>query len=196
MSKKFKVILSIFVLILITSVGVVAAFALTRATVKSSFRIKYIGTRDVYATIVAESYASYSDEPIETIDPIVFNKNTSAEEQTVESNFNTAITVKYPNGYVSYVFTITNNSTLTRGRLAIKPSLLVENEFIQKSIEISTDNGATYTALTSDYVVVEKADTVKIKLGCKSTTEEDLELEGDISMNLYSENEFADLGIE
>lgn len=195
MSKKFKVLLSVFVLILITSVGVVAAFALTRATVKSSFRIKYIGTRDVYATITAESYASYSQDPIETIDPVVFNKQTSSQEQTVESNFETEITVKYPNGYVWYVFTITNDSTLTRGRLAIKPALIIENEFIQQSIEVSTDNGSTYALLDGEYVVLEKGDTVKIKLGCKSTTEEDLNLEGDISVNLYSENEFKDLGI-
>ena len=170
MKAKGKIILSSIALVLVVTLAIVAVFALTQTSTSSSFKVNFIGTRNVKATINAKSKLSNNDTIIETPTSVTFD-GSSSDIATKTINFATEVTIPSTDVTADYIFEIYNNLTDDKSaELIVEPSV-EENGLTNATITVylQTDETADFTKFTGayTYVTLAKNQAIRFKVSVK-----------------------------
>lgn len=191
MKTKFKVLLCTLALVLVVGLTAVTVWALTRTQTEASFRINFVGKRDVEATISAKSFVSSSNVPVEELALVTFTKDTTEAKGTVSTSFVEDITVESYDDVVSYVFEITNTSTEELySDLIISPKLTVDESTNIITGMYYSEDGVSYNAMGENHLTAHKGDTIFVKVDVLMTErDEEIQFGGDINITLSSEDD-------
>ena len=170
MKAKGKIILSSIALVLVVTLAIVAVFALTQTSTSSSFKVNFIGTRNVKATIKAKSKLSNSDTIIETPTNVTFD-GSSSDTATKTINFATEITIPSTDVTADYIFEIYNNITDdSAAELIVEPSVEengLTNATITTYYQTNTANEYSQFTGTYTYATLAKDQAIRFKVSVK-----------------------------
>ena len=170
MKAKGKIILSSIALVLVVTLAIVAVFALTQTSTSSSFKVNFIGTRNVKAVISARSKLSNSDTIIEAPARVTFD-GTASDTATKTIDFVKEITIPSTDVTADYIFEIGNLITdESASELIVEPEIQ-ENGISNATITAyyQTDETAEYAVFTGayTYATLAKGQTTRFKVSVK-----------------------------
>ena len=187
MKTKTKILIAAFALIFVVGVALTSVWALTAINPQASFKVTFLqNLRDVHANVKMASYLSSSENPVETLEPVVIDGTVVANETV----FTKQIVVTGVGQVVSYVFEIENTTTKDSDNDLIVEPVLTSDSFSNISTEfLYSIDGVTYNNFTSNYVVVAKDSSVYFKVESKanSVSTSNKTLNGNLNFNFYSE---------
>ena len=170
MKAKGKIILSSIALVLVVTLAIVAVFALTQTSTSSSFKVNFIGTRNVKATINAKSKLSNNDTIIETPTSVTFD-GSSSDIATKTINFATEVTIPSTDVTADYIFEIYNKLTDDRSaELIVEPSVEengLTNATITTYYQTNTANEYSQFTGTYMYATLAKDQAIRFKVSVK-----------------------------
>ena len=170
MKAKGKIILSSIALVLVVTLAIVAVFALTQTSTSSSFKVNFIGTRNVKATINAKSKLSNNDTIIETPTSVTFD-GSSSDIASKTINFATEVTIPSTDVTADYIFEIYNKLTDDRSaELIVEPSVEengLTNATITTYYQTNTANEYSQFTGTYTYATLAKGQAIRFKVSIK-----------------------------